>query len=274
MKDQNASVQSDAYEYAWKFLKVAIEFHKDPKNADILSPRQNQYTNFPAGYKLVANIVMNDTIYANLPIPAYYGFIAAETANSKNIVVAIRGTQTNLEWDIDAKTALVDLQPENPKAGKVEKGFLKLYNSLQLWAPGTNVETNLGNLGYNNITMIGHSLGSGIVTLYGAHLAAVKKSNVIIHTLASPHVGNKDFVDYYSSVVKDSNSHRFYNILDKVPNQPQDKDQNYKHVPGGYPLKPDFHVNNTDKCNHSFDTYLYLLEGNSKTAILDLECRA
>ena len=283
MKDQNASVLSDALFYA-QFLKIAIEFHKDPKNAQNLNPTQDQYPEFPTGYKLLYNIQMNDTppsdnprVPSPTPTPTHFGFIAID--DNHDLVVAIRGTQTIPEEKIDAETALKPWISEGQAEVNVERGFRDLYDTLQLWYPVTNqVEDKDAILAapFKTITMIGHSLGSSLVTLYGAHVAAAKKQNknVIVYTLASPRVGDKTFVDYYQKA--GPQTYRIYNEPDTVPNSPDSPRDTYKHV-----LAEEVPVNSLsypwiaqyEACYHSLYTYLFLL-GASKQGIIDHGCLA
>lgn len=132
MENQNveASVQSTAYDLARKFLRVAIEFHND--HPDVLSPTQDQYTDFPSGYELMFNIQMKDFVVNKF---AHYGFIAREKYTS-NYIIAIRGTQTIAEGVIDEEIALIPWAAV-PQAGKVEEGFANLYASLHLLYPGS-----------------------------------------------------------------------------------------------------------------------------------------
>ncbi|NHA04146.1 lipase family protein [Mucilaginibacter sp. HC2] len=220
---------------------------------------------------------MNDTppsdnplVPSPTPTPTHFGFIAID--NNHDLVVAIRGTQTTPEEKIDAETALVPWKSEGQVEVNVERGFRDLYDTLQLWYPGTNqVEDKDAILvaSFKTITMIGHSLGSSLVTLYGAHVAAAKKQNknVIIYTLASPRVGDKTFVDYYQKA--GPQTYRIYNEPDTVPNSPSSL-LGYEHVSAeevplnslDYPL-----IARYEACWHSLYTYLFLLKNPKQDTI-------
>lgn len=282
-KDQSpdAAVISKALDYA-QFLSAAIAYYQSTKDQPnpIKSPTQNQYTNFPSGYTLVANILMKD--FFGLFDPVYFGFIASDDANPTSIVVAIRGTQGNPEWVDDFQTALTPCLFA-PNAGNVESGFLDLYRSLELWNPGgkskvinlaqtaSNDSNGLVSLDkYKQVTMIGHSLGSSLVTLYGLHMAAYNKNKkVAIYTLASPCTGDQDFVNYYNSVI--SETYRIYNKPDLVPKSLQILNSKYVQVSEGIELDSDAYpeVNKNVGCWHVLPTYIYLMIGKaSETDIL------
>ena len=282
-KDQspNAAVLSKALDYA-PFLSTAIAYYKSTKGQHnpIKSPTQSQYETFPSGYTLVANILMKD--FFGLFDPVYFGFIASEDANPTSIVVAIRGTQGIPEWVDDFQTDLTHY-PFALNAGNVETGFLELYKSLDLWTPGgkskvinlaetaSKDSNSLVNLDkYKQVTMIGHSLGSSLVTLYGLHMAANHKNKkVIIYTLASPATGDQHFVDYYNSVITET--YRIYNKRDLVPKSLQFLNHNYVQVTDGIELDPEnYPLNPADAgCMHVLPTYIYLMIGEaSQTDIL------
>ena len=87
--------------------------------------------------------------------------------------------------------------------------------------------------------------------------------NPTVYTYASPRTGDPAFASTYNQVVK--NSFRIANRLDLVPHLPLPTD--YQHVlrpteltPIQFlPLPPKILVEPTIACEHSLDTYLYLL---------------
>lgn len=279
MKNQNlsATIPPSALKYGL-FVKAAIDVYTlYPK---VLSPTQDQYPSFPAGYTLVANIQMNDFLGTD-KTTAYFGFIAVDNANPTSIVVAIRGTKSLMEWWDDFQVSSTPC-PFAPNAGNVETGFLELYNSLHISSPGTTgniialretVSTGLKNEfsldNYKQVTMVGHSLGSSLVTLYGLDMAANNPSKeVIIYTLASPCTGNAEFVKYYNTVI--SESYRIYNEPDVVPKSLLLL--GYSHVPVGIEVDSRAYpwINQTIACYHSLGTYLYLLSGQK--GLVDATC--
>jgi hypothetical protein len=283
-KDQSpdAAVLSKALYYA-QFVSTAVAYYKSTKDLPnpVKSPTQSQYTDFPSGYTLVANILMKD--FFGLFDPVYFGFIASDNANPTNIVVAIRGTQGTPEWVDDFQTALTPC-PFAPNAGNVETGFLDLYRSLDLWTPGgkskvinlaetaSNDSNSLVNLDkYKQVTMIGHSLGSSLVTLYGLDMAANNKNKeVVIYTLASPSTGDQAFVDYYNSVITES--YRIYNKQDVVPKSLHFLNPKYEQVSQGIELDSNKYpeIKPNIGCWHSLYTYLFLL--GAPASILDPAC--
>ncbi|MEN0054531.1 MAG: lipase family protein [Mucilaginibacter sp.] len=266
MKDQELGtlLPPNALHYGY-FVKAAIEVHKALKN--VLSPTQSQYPEFPAGYTLIANIHMTD-FFDKIKLPVYFGFIAVEDANPSNIVIAIRGTQSPMEWWDDFQIAPTPY-PFAQNAGKVVTGFLKLYESLKVSAPGhignpislkETAASGLKEFGlsdYKQVVLIGHSLGSSLVTLYGLDIADIGDKKVSIYTLASPCTGDHDFVKYYHSVV--SRSFRIFNEPDIVPKSLLLL--GYSHVPFGFEVNSllDPEVPQSIGAYHSINTYLYLL---------------
>jgi hypothetical protein len=279
MKNQelNALLPLNALHYGF-FVKEAVEFHK--KSPNVLSPTQDEYLNFPSGYKLFANIQMTDFM-GQTETPVYFGFMAFEILNPTHMVVAIRGTQSLMEWWDDFQIELTPC-PFAPNAGNVETGFLDLYNSLQVLRPGStgnpislketvsaNLQGDLNMSAHSRVTLVGHSLGSSLATLYGLDMAA-KNSNkeVAIYTLASPCVGDQDFVNYYHTVI--SESYRIYNEPDIVPKSLLLL--GYHHVPAGIERNSLLHrrIKKSIACWHSLYTYLFLL--GAPASILDPAC--
>ncbi|SDP50488.1 Lipase (class 3) [Mucilaginibacter sp. OK268] len=269
MKNQKFGVMPpSALDYGY-FVKAAYDVY----NAlpDVLSPTQDQYPEFPSGYRLLFNIQMSN-FFGPILKPVYFGFAAIDLSNPSSIVIAIRGTVGWMEWWDNLHAYPVPC-PFAPNSGNVVAGFLDLYNSLKILAPGVSSfdnaialsETvvpglksvfNLDN--YTQVTVAGHSLGASLATLYGLHMAATNsKRSVVIYTYASPCTGNQDFVNYYNTVI--SESYRIYNEPDVVPKILLWL--GYSAVPVGFELNSllDPNVKQSIGCYHYLTTYLYLL---------------
>ncbi|MDN5286413.1 MAG: hypothetical protein JWR38_2687 [Mucilaginibacter sp.] len=267
MKNQKFGiVPSTALDYGY-FVKSAIDVYTALPN--IISPTQNQYPDFPEGYRLLFNIHMTD-FFGPFKKTVYYGFIAIDLSNPSSIVIAIRGTMGLKEWWDDLHLYSVPC-PFAPNSGRVVAGFLDLYNSLKVSVPGAPdnaislSETvypglksvfNLDN--YTQITLAGHSLGASLVTLYGLHLAATSSKRVVsIYTYASPCTGDQDFINYYNTII--SESYRIYNEPDLVPKALLWL--GYAQVPAAFEVNSllDPGIIKSIGCFHALNTYLYLL---------------
>lgn len=181
--------------------------------------RKGQYTP-PKGFRKVASL---DS--AEYP---YLGFIV-ESRNE--IIVAFRGSErfidfiTDLDW-------LQDPYPYVPNSGRTDRGFNKVYNSIR-----EDLIYHLKQLSPNKVLYItGHSLGGAVATLAALDLAVnTSFTEPHVYTYASPRVGNRDFVESYNGIVK--NSVRVFNISDIVPRlPPAEIPFSYRHVATRYPI--------------------------------------
>src|SRR5580700_7482650 len=97
-----------------------------------------------------------------------FGFLAVSPA--KELVAAIRGTDTILEWLHDASFLMVS-SPITNAPGMTEDGFTAVYRSLRTGrANGTaaikdSIQTYLGAGAATSVTVCGHSLGAALATL-------------------------------------------------------------------------------------------------------------
>jgi len=269
MKLSSVTVQpSSVLNYAY-FVKAAYDLFR--AHPTVLNPSQNQYTSFPAGYKLVSNIQMVD-FFGPIQEKVFYGFIAQSLASPSTYVLAIRGTVTYMEWWDDFHIEPTPY-PYATKAGNVATGFLDLYESMTMTVPGSNepavalrksIKPSSGGsfslAGADSLILTGHSLGAALVTLYGAEFAGTKTgASVAIYTLASPKTGDLGFVTYFDSLI--SESYRVYNLPDVVPTLPPGF--GYTQVPMGIGI--DSLLNPNVKwnlgCFHALVTYMYILGG-------------
>lgn len=208
------------------------------------------------------------------------GFIC-QAAGTGDVVIAIRGTEGIQEWINDAHFLLVTC-PFLAGAGNTEDGFTAMYNSLRTGdAAGSPTVVNaLATLPFpqpvSSVTICGHSLGGALVTLLALDLAAnTNFKNPMVYSYASPRTGDPLFVSTYNQVVK--NSFRIANRLDLVPKLPLPPD--YDHVLALqelnpiqlFPLPPKILVKLTFTCEHSLDSYLYLLSVVSGGPLLPLD---
>ncbi|MGB0068359.1 MAG: lipase family protein [Isosphaeraceae bacterium] len=208
------------------------------------------------------------------------GFIC-QAAGTGDVVIAIRGTEGIQEWINDAHFLLVTC-PFLAGAGNTEDGFTAMYNSLRTGAAAGSptVLNALATLPFaqpvSSVTICGHSLGGALVTLLALDLAAnTNFKNPTVYSYGSPRTGDPLFVSTYNQVVK--NSFRIANRLDLVPKLPFPPD--YDHVLALqelnpiqlFPLPPKILVKLTFACEHSLDSYLYLLSVVSGGPLLPLD---
>ena len=127
----------------------------------------------------------------------------------------------------------------------------------------------------SSVTVCGHSLGGALATLLALDVAAnTVYKNPSVYTFRSPRTGDSLFASTYDQVVK--NSYRVANRLGMVTLPPQ---VDYDHVLNPYelnpirflPLPPKVLVKFDPGCEHSLQTYLYLLSLQSDGPILPLE---
>jgi hypothetical protein len=157
-----------------------------------------------------------------------------------------------------------------------------MYNSLRTGdAAGSPTVVNaLATLPFpqpaSSLTICGHSLGGALVTLLALDVAAnTIFQNPTVYTYASPRTGDPLFASTYNQVVK--NSFRIANRLDLVPKLPLPPV--YEHVNKFYelnpiqllPIPPKILVKPTITCEHSLDSYLYLLSVVSGGPLLPLD---
>ncbi len=198
-----------------------------------------------------------------------------------DVTIAIRGTEGTLEWIHDAEFLSVPC-PFLTGAGHTEDGFTAMYESLRTGVASNSptVVNALAKLPFpspvSSVTICGHSLGGALATLLALDVAAnTVFKDPTAYTFGSPRTGDSLFANTYDQVVKDS--YRVANRLDIVPTLPPPVD--YDHVLNPYelnpirflPLPPKVLVKFDPGCEHSLQTYLYLLSLQSGGPVLPLE---
>ena len=206
---------------------------------------------------------------------------ACQVNGTGDVVIAIRGTEGIQEWINDAEFLLVTC-PFLAGAGHTEDGFTAMYASLRtgVAAGSPTVVNALATLPFpqppSSLTICGHSLGGALATLLALDAAAnTIFKNLAVYTYASPRTGDPSFASTFDQVVK--NSFRVANRLDLVPKLPLPP--LYEHVAELYelnpiqllPLPPKVLVKPTITCEHSLNSYLYLLSLLSGGPLLPLD---
>lgn len=275
-----------ALKYSW-FVDTAYRMFDD--NPGVINPPQPSY--FPTGWKILTDIVMTD-FFGSETKQEFYGFYAINQAKPSEIVIAFRGTRGWMEWWDDFHFELVPCKTlsgfSNP--GDVAEGFQDIYETFTIASPGGSAELSpltdavrptpdidLSAAGIN-ATAVGHSLGSALATIYAGDVAS-NGANLSVYTLASPRVGNPDFVTAYNSLIRSStnpngpinDNYRIWNWPDIVPRFPKDPfDGGYAHVAGGYEVDSLEYltiIKETISCFHAHTTYMYCLGDHNKSIL-------
>ena len=143
-----------------------------------------------------------------------------------SIFVGFRGSSNIQNWLDNLQVS--HISPYDDNLVSVEKGFYKIYNSLQdiLYKTIHNLTINYDT---NNILITGHSLGGAIASLftfdiyYNSFPFQVKS----LITFGSPRVGNNYFSEYmYSFPFTSYRITHYYDIVPHVPEELLD----YKHI--------------------------------------------
>ena len=178
--------------------------------AKICIQTYNQYTydgsfDIPDGYTLVEGF---KAIAINRP--EWFGFIIK---SSDNIVVAFRGTQSEIDWLANAD-AYQTRYSFAPGSGKIHRGFLDIYKSCR-----EQIITTLLSLpASSNIYITGHSLGAALAVINALDIAANTCFKPVMYNFACPRIGNPIFAFKYNRLV--TNSIRIVNEHDLVPKLP------------------------------------------------------
>ncbi|KAL1194635.1 Phospholipase A1-Ibeta2 [Cardamine amara subsp. amara] len=174
----------------------------------------------------------------------------------REIVIALRGTATLLEWSENFRPNLVSMpepkpEPSDPIRPKVECGFNSLYTTSSQHTPSL-AESLVGEIrrlvelyaGEElSISVTGHSLGAAIALLAADDIAArvAHAPPVSVFSFGGPRVGNREFADRLDSkgvkVLRVVNSQ---DVVTKVPgifsdndNNKQGQNRNNGRSPGG-----------------------------------------
>jgi len=288
-----------------RFVDAAYAMFKRDQTA--LAPEPLPH-DLPDSYELVAWLNMTDFgILHNQT--KFYGFIARSLQNRHEFVLAIRGTEGVMEWWDDVFTRLVPFT-QVPQAGRVEKGFDKIYSSLKVVkrhegaggaekaiaaappgpAPRSFAEQ-LEQLADSleeaevqqkmlltpaarprrSFAVTAHSLGSALATLFVMENKWKNKFDIsTLCSFASPRVGNAEFVDQFNRLP--ITSWRLVNTQDVVPKVPLCIPWvfDYQHVDTLYEFSSKGVVKWNPGCWHSMKTYLHWLDPNVG---LDPECQ-
>ena len=202
------------------------------------SPKHKGKVTMPSGYKQIANFTApeidlkkdlaklqhldwknleNDSAIKKVTLKVqtvYFGFAATSTTHN---IIAIRGTQSNFEWLMDATIPQVPVplfwySDKKFKLAKVHLGFMYFFIML------IEQIKNAANQFDNDLPcyVCGHSLGAALATLVAPAIKIItKNSDVRMYNYASPRVGDPTFVNAYNCLIPES--YRVVNLSDLIP---------------------------------------------------------
>ena len=260
---------------------IAAAAHQYTSDPSQLNPAT--VTGMPAGYTLVRTIQMSD-FFGSQESRAFYGLVAVG-GDPKTAVVAIRGTETTMEWWDDFHWDLVPFT-QVTDGGNVAQGFLDIYNTFGTMSPGQaqgsaasgTFAAQVARAAADGlaadlnpalpVVVCGHSLGGALATLLVADLTANTPLKPQAWTFASPRAGDAVFAARYGAL--STVSWRIYNQVDVVPYFPIDVTDNYQPVTTGYAINSLGKAKWSIGCAHALNTYMHVL--SPATVPLDPAC--
>jgi len=277
-----------------QFVAAAYDMYQTDE--DDLRPAPK---NIPPGWELSAWINMSDFLF-QIKDPKFYGIVVHEMARPDNRIIAIRGTESFIEWLDDAASIVMVPFKQAPSAGRVAFGFDNIYATMKVvpvphivrgQAAAADSEPELvGSFGdqleqlarrretergvapefaagrarrERPTVVTGHSLGSALAKLFVVENSVKHKFDIsLISTLASPKVGNLEFKNAFNAL--QLTSWRIFNIRDVVPKIPPTIPfiLDYEHVDVAYSFDSALFAKKNLSCYHSIDTYLHWLDNS------------
>lgn len=247
----------------------------------------------PQGWRNAAWVTMRDFPPIGASVERFYGFIAMQE-DGPGVVLALRGTVGWMEWYDDFVVTFQPFKSGATPYGRVSTGFARIYSTLRVYdvaAPGAPVHAGeayiidasepktgpvpsfsaaVADVVTRNrpaaateaaapTIVVGHSLGSALVTLYALENAVEQHLGAaVVYTFASPRVGDHDFVAAYNKWVPVT--WRIVNNADVVPNAPFDV-MGYAHVDRLELLDSTGKAKSSPGCAHAMSSYRHLLDG-------------
>lgn len=129
----------------------------------------------------------------------------------RDVVIALRGTVTCLEWMENLRVTLTNLSSNDEmklsgtssRTAMVERGFLSLYTSNTTTCPSLRdsireeikkiIQTYGNEEEALSVTITGHSLGAALATLTAYDISSTFKQLTTVISFGGPRVGNKTF---------------------------------------------------------------------------------
>jgi hypothetical protein len=153
----------------------------------------------------------------------YYGFLACSNADNTQYAAVIRGTANPSEWIEDIE--FVPKPAPANMAGTVENGFFSIYATMN-YTPVDSatlmpvIDGIAAAVGANQLTVLGHSLGSALATYLALDLSISGKlqNSLSACLFASPRAGDATFAGDFDAKV---GNYKVYDYaLDIVPKVP------------------------------------------------------
>ncbi|KAJ6415679.1 hypothetical protein OIU84_004474 [Salix udensis] len=289
-----------------EFVQAAYHaFHSNPAMSSATPPLPQQVTLPDRSYRVTKSLYATSSVglpkWVDDVAPdlgwltqrsSWAGYVAVcedrreiQRLGRRDIVIALRGTSTCLEWAENMRAQLAEMPGEHDPAEthpKVECGFLSLYKTAGANVPSMSqsvvqevrrlMELYKGEA--LSITVTGHSLGAALALLVGDELStcAPHVPPVAVFSFGGPRVGNKGFANQINAknvkVLRIVNSQ---DVITRVPGLPLVEELNdnmplaYAHV--GTELRVDTKTSpylkpNADvACCHDLEAYLHLVDG-------------
>ncbi|KAJ6704050.1 PHOSPHOLIPASE A1-IBETA2 CHLOROPLASTIC [Salix viminalis] len=289
-----------------EFVQAAYHaFHSNPAMSSATPPLPQQVTLPDRSYRVTKSLYATSSVglpkWVDDVAPdlgwltqrsSWAGYVAVcedrreiQRLGRRDIVIALRGTSTCLEWAENMRAQLAEMPGEHDPAEthpKVECGFLSLYKTAGANVPSMSqsvvqevrrlMELYKGEA--LSITVTGHSLGAALALLVGDELStcAPHVPPVAVFSFGGPRVGNKGFANQINAknvkVLRIVNSQ---DVITRVPGIPLVEELNdnmplaYAHV--GTELRVDTKTSpylkpNADvACCHDLEAYLHLVDG-------------
>ncbi|XVF52543.1 hypothetical protein PTKIN_Ptkin05aG0026900 [Pterospermum kingtungense] len=208
-----------------EFVQAAYHgFHSNPAMSADEAPLPRHITLLDRSYKVTKSLYATssvglpkwvDEVAPNLgwmtQRSSWIGFVAVcddrreiQRLGRRDIVIALRGTATCLEWAENFRAQLVQIPESDDPTQKVECGFLSLHKTPGAHVPSLAesvvdevqrlIEMYKGET--LSITITGHSLGAALSLLVADEISssAPHVPPVAVFSFGGPRVGNKGFV--------------------------------------------------------------------------------
>ena len=263
------------------------------------NPTPPTQSDFPSSFRLLAWVQMSDFALVETSLQ-FYGVIAQGVTDPTKFVLALRGTESPIEW-FDNFTSIIKVPFRVPGCGSVSYGFSRIYNTMEVidaTPAGTGAATRAaGSLRaagsfsqqtaalvrkhapaqargveaaprFTSIDVTAHSLGGALATLYVLENAKDDKiPNQVLYTFASPMVGDATFAAAFDAL--GLTSWRIVNEPDLVPKAPGEI-LGYVHIGVEQSYDSTGIAQANPSCWHAMATYLALID---RTRQPDPDCR-
>jgi hypothetical protein len=273
-----------AVQYGLLIEAVYSMYYAQPTN-----PTPPTQPDFPASFRLLAWVQMNDFTLVETS-PQFYGVIAQSVTDSTKFVLALRGTESPIEW-FDNFTSIIKVPFKVSGCGSVSYGFSRIYDTMEIVdatppaaGAAARVAGSLRAAGsfsqqtaalvrrhapaqpqsveaaprFTSIDVTAHSLGGALATLYVLENAKEDKiPNQVLYSFASPMVGDATFAAAFDAL--GLTSWRIVNEPDLVPKAPGEF-FGYEHIGVEQAYDSTGIAQANPSCWHAMATYLALID--------------